>query len=171
MPNIELGEYKYLNFVLTQPIWLEFDEKESEVLGWITEKPRADNGYIDKDTILTYSHMYPDIPTRDVKPTLNFIIIPGEDTAEFLIGEIKKFVDSGVFRIIKSVDVNNIILTPNGTIIDSNTILSADNINIIMGIDEAKHSKYVGVGDIVSLQDLIKCYVSHKNEDVEFKIE
>lgn len=167
MSDEESVEYKYLNFVLTQPIWLESDEEEGEVLGWTTKKPKADNGYIDKDIVLTYSHTYPEVPMDDIEePGLNFITVPDQGIAEFFIREIKEFVNSGVFRMIQSVDVSSIVLTPNGAIIDSGTILSTDSINIAMGIDEAKHSKYVGVGDIVSLQDLIKCYVSHKNEDV-----
>lgn len=162
MPDVGSVEYKYLNFVLTQPIWLELERERGEVLGWTTEKPKYDSGRIDKDIVLTYSHTYPEVPTDDIEePGLNFITIPDQGTAEFLIHEIKEFVDSGVFKIVKSVDVSSIVLTPNGAIIDSETILSTDSIDIAMGIDEMRHSEHVGVGDIVSLQDLIKCYVSH----------
>ena len=77
---VEPAEYKHLNFTLTQPIWLKFDEEKGEVLGWTTKKPRADNGYISKNTILIYDHIYLSTPT-DQEPGLNFIEIHSGDTA------------------------------------------------------------------------------------------
>lgn len=161
MQDVESTEYKYLNFVLTQPIWLELEKEKGEVLDWTVEEPKYSSGYIDKGIILTYSHLYPETPTHDMESALNFIVIPDGSIAEFFIYEVKKFVNSGVFRMIKSIDINSMVLTPNGVIIDDKAILSVNNIDIAMGIDEARRSEYVGVGDIVSLQDLIKCYISH----------
>lgn len=154
MPDIESEEYKYLNFVLTQPIWLEFDEEEGKVLSWTTKKPKADNGYIDKNTILIYDHIYLNVPAGQ-EPGLNFVDIRSGDIAEFAILEIKEFVDSGIFKIIKSIDVNSIVLTPSSVVIDGSTVLITDNVDIVG----------IYVGNIIPLQDLIKCYIDHRNDE------
>lgn len=151
---VEPAEYKHLNFTLTQPIWLEFDEGEGEVLGWTTKKPRADNGYISKNTILIYDHIYLSTPT-DQEPGLNFIEIHSGDTAEFIMSEVKEFVDSGVFEIIKSIDVDNVVLTPNSIVADSSTILITDNISVAG----------IYIGNVVPLQDLIECYINHRDDE------
>lgn len=51
-----------LTFLVSKDIWLETADKNfGDVVGWTETWPQYDNGYIEKDSILTFDHIFEDV--------------------------------------------------------------------------------------------------------------
>ncbi len=165
------------------PIWLAMtgplEKPESKNIGWTTTKPKYDNGFIDKGTVLVFSHIY---STPGEEEGLNFIMMqPGPEydvyTAEFFQKEIDSLTKEGVFTLLRLENIDEISIILGEVFIRYPKHLSFDaqvfsprELYIIMGPEESKLSNYrIKVGEKMSLKRLLEIYSTALGQNLVLK--
>lgn len=175
-PELILGVEKPIWLAMTGPL----EEPESKIIGWTTIKPKYDNGFIDKSTVLVFSHIY-STPDEE-EEGLNFIMMqPGPEyeatTAEFFQKEIDSLTRDGVFTLLRleNIDEMSIILGeafikyPRHLSFDAQ-VLSPRELYVIMGPEESKLSNYrIKVGEKMSLKRLLEIYSTALGQNLVLK--
>lgn len=167
---------------LEKPIWLAMtgplERPESEIIGWTTTKPKYDNGFIDKGTVLVFSHIY---STPDEEEGLNFIMMqPGPEydvsTAEFFQKEIDSLTKEGVFTLLRLENIDELSIILGEAFIKYSRHLSFDQVfypkelYIIMGPEESKLSNYrIKVGEKMPLKRLLEIYSTALGQNLVLK--
>lgn len=154
-----------------KPIWLAVEKEPTfKVIGWTTTKPKYDNGFIDKGSVLVFSHIY------EKYESLNFIEIrPGgvyeSHKPEFDQNEIDYLVTEGALTLLTLEDIEEISIIMGEVFIKyfsyikgiqlsfDAKVLSPKDLYIIIGPEESKISKYkIKVGEKISLKKLLELY-------------
>lgn len=153
-----------LIFRVEKPIWLASTGPEKfEIIGWTSKKPTYDNGYIEKNTVLVFSHLYED--------ALNFMMLRSEDkfkigTAEFFEKELDSLTKEKTLTLLDSKDVDEISIVLGGIYIrhiedesfESPIILPKD-IYVVMGNRDAVRSqRKIKTGEKISLRHILDIY-------------
>lgn len=167
------------------PIWLSMtgpmEESESKITGWVAIKPEYDNGFIDKDTVLVFNHIYK--PPEDGEEGLNFIMIrPGPTyeatTVEFFQKEIEYLTEGGVLEpYLVEVDIDEMSIVSGNLLIKYPLKLSFDDrffvpkdMYIVMGSEESELSNFrIKVGEKLSLKRLLAIYSTAIGQNLVLK--
>lgn len=167
-----------------KPIWLAVEKEPTfKVLGWTTTQPKYDNGFIDRGSILIFSHIY----SSPEGEGLNFIEIrPGHvyesRTPEFDQREIDSLTKEGVLTLLRLEDIEEISIMMGEVFIKyfdyitgrqlsfDAKVLSPKDLYIIMGPEESKLSNYrIKVGEKISLKRLIQIYSTAVGQNLVLK--
>jgi hypothetical protein len=159
-----------LNFLIKKDLWLATEEEPFKVLGWTTIKPKFDNGYIKKNTVLIFSHMFED--------AINFVMIPAglqymKWFAEFLQKEIESLTNEGTLELIKINEIVEAAIAPGFPELTQGPILIREStlfeftkeailpkdLYIVMGPRENRQSQgNIVTGEKISLRHLLDVY-------------
>ena len=173
-----------------KPIWLAStgEASTSKITGWTTIKPKYDNGFIDKGTVLIFSHIY---TGPDGEEGLNFMMIrPGlaseSGTPEFTQKEIYYFCKNGTFTLLNLERIEEISIIAGkvarkvflkyfdyiqGIQLSFDTkIFSPRDLYVIMGPEESDMSNHrINIGEKISLKRLIEIYSTAVGQNLILK--
>lgn len=161
-----------------KPIWLAITGR------WTIIKPKYDNGFIDKGSVLIFSNIY---STPSEEDTLNFIIIkPGPEyepiTAEFFQKEIDSLTIEGTLTLLTLENIEEVSIIMGEIFIKyfdyiagkylsfDAKVFSPKDLYIIMGPEESKLSNYrIKVGEKISLKRLLQIYSTAVGQNLVLK--
>lgn len=167
-----------------KPIWLAVEKEPTfKILIWTTTKPKYDNGFIDKGSILVFNYIYQSPEGEG----LNFIEIhPGQEyeshMPEFNQAEIDSLTREGALTLLKLEDIEEISIIMGEVFIkytdhiegrqlsfDTN-VLSPKDLYIVMGPEESKLSDYrIKLGEKISLKRLLQIYSTAVGQNLVLK--
>lgn len=171
-----------LNFLVKKDLWLAAEpEPKFKILGWVTIKPKFDNGYIKKNTALIFSHFYQD--------ALNFaMILPGSQHekwhAEFFQKEIESLTNEGALDLIDINDIDEATMAPglsessqrlilikeSGLFEFNKEAIIAKDLYIVMGKRENRQSQgNIVTGEKISLNHLLDVYSTAVGQELILK--
>jgi hypothetical protein len=167
----DMTEESKLNFLVKEDLWLAAEEEPFKILGWTTTKPKFDNGNINKNIALIFSHMSND--------NLNFVMAPTGShyekwTAEFSQEEIESLTNEGVLELIKMNEiVETDIVSESPELTQGQPILIRESrlfefnkeailpkdLYIVMGLRENRQSQgEIITGEKISLRHILDIY-------------
>lgn len=160
-----------LIFRVEKPIWLATTEK-SQIIGWTTIKPTFDNGYIGKNNILIFSHLY--------KNALNFIILsPNEITTnltpEFLESELDNLTKQGALKLLDTEEIDQISIVFGGIYIKTKDIFESPvllpkDLYVLMARRESMRSAgKIKIGEKISLRHILDVYAEGIGQNLILK--
>lgn len=174
-----LGVEKHIWLATTGPL----SEPRSEIIGWTTEKPKYDKGFINKGSVLIFTNISPKINTRGYQP-LEFMVIntgsiPGYFPADFLDKEIDSLTKEGTLKLLEleniqemSIALGNALIKyfdyiPGISLSFDAKVLSPRDLYIVMGPDEMKLSKgKITTGEKISLRHILEIFSIAVGEDL-----
>ena len=167
-----------------KPIWLAVEKEPTfKVLGWTTTKPKYDNGFIDKGSVLIFSYIY----SSPEGEGLNFIEIrTGQEyeshLPEFNQAEIDSLTKEGTLTLLILEDIEEISIMMGEVFIKyfdyitgrqlsfDAKVFSPKDLYIIMGPEESKLSDYrINVGEKISLKRLLEIYSTAVGQNLVLK--
>jgi hypothetical protein len=167
-----------------KPIWLAVEkEPVFKILEWTTIKPKYDNGFIDKGSILIFSYLY----SSPEGEGLNFIEIrPGQEyesrLPEFNQAEIDSLTKEGTLTLLRLEDIEEISIMMGEVFIKyfdyiagkqlsfDTKVFSPKDLYIIMGPEEFKLShNRIKVGEKISLKRLLQIYSTAVGQNLVLK--
>ena len=180
----DIHEKPELILGVEKPIWLAAEKEPTfKVLGWTTTKPKYDNGFIDKGSILIFSYIY----SSSEGDGLNFIEIrPGQvyesHKPEFNQSEIDSLTKEGTLTLLRLEDIEEISIMMGGVFIKyfdyiaekqlsfDAKVFSPKDLYIIMGPEESRLSDYrINVGEKISLKRLLQIYSTAVGQNLVLK--
>lgn len=175
-PELILGVEKSIWLATTRPM----EDPKYQIIGWTTTRPKYDSGFIDKGTVLIFSHIYS--PPDEEEEGLNFMMIrPGPEyesyTAEFLQKEIDSLTKEGTFTLLRLEDIDELSIIMGEAFIKYPRHLSFDarvfsprELYVIMGPEESKLSNHrIKVGEKMSLKRLLEIYSTAVGQNLVLK--
>ena len=171
-----------------KPIWLAttgpLGERETKIIGWTTTNPVYDNGFIDKGSVLIFSHIY---YGPDGEEGLNFMEMrPGsvsqQHTAEFNQKEIDSLIKEHAFTLLELQDIEEMSIVmgeafikyfdyiPGKQLSFDAKVFSPKDLYIVMGPEESKLSSHdIKVGEKISLKRLLEIYSTAVGQNLILK--
>lgn len=168
--KVEIAGFEYigpeLSFRVNKFLWRESDEKG---LRWTSTKPKNYISTMEQGTVFLFAGIF----KEEGQEIIHFLAVtPGTssviDEVEFTIKELESLVESDLLKFKDVKDVNEISITPSGTLIQdpegwtfNHPIYLPNEIYIVMGRKEYKNSGgKLGIGKKISLSSLLNIYSS-----------
>jgi len=181
----DIHERPELILGVEKPIWLAIEEEPSfKIIGWTTTKPKYDNGFIDKGSVLIFNYIYSSTEGDD---GLNFIEIrPGQvyesHMPEFYQAEIDSLTKESALTLLRLEDIEEISIMMGEVFIKyfdyitgrqlsfDAKVFSPKDLYIIMGPEESELSNYrIKVGEKISLKRLLQIYSTAVGQNLVLK--
>ena len=175
---------KQLILGVEKPIWLAVEKEPTfKILEWTTTKPKYDNGFIDKGSILIFNYIY----RSPEGEGLNFIEIrPGQVSEshfpEFNQTEIDSLTKEDALTLLRLEDIEEISIIMGEVFIKyfdyiagrqlsfDAKVFSPKDLYIIMGPEEFKLShNRINVGEKISLKRLLQIYSTAVGQNLVLK--
>lgn len=172
MDKIKISGFEYvgpeLTFRVNFDLWRESDEKGMPIR-WISTKPKNYISTMKQGTVFLFS----DINKEEGQDIIHFLAIALgtssiTDEVELSVEELQSLVESKLLKFTDIKDVNEISITPLGTLIQDPTgwtfnhpVYLPNDIYVVMGIKQFKNSGgRLTIGKKIPLSDILEVYSS-----------